>query len=395
MPLNVLVIDRAAPVDARQGNSLIAMEVMRRLAHHRLVLVAPAPSPDQDLGLLREAFDEVHLVPRKNWIPAITGSFEPLVMRGLPRFAAMDLPAARRLSEVVMRLAKERRFDVVHVRQLPMARYARLVPHRPKLLELIDSETLGAERARPRTARSVLRSRLASWVERRAIGGFDIVTTVAEADRRRVAALRPDLRIEVVPNGVDAERFTSTAGPDRRGATLVFVGAMSYGPNVAAMQWFCADVLPRVRARCPEARLLIVGRDPSPSVRELADGSSIVVTGEVDDVRPYLDSATVFVAPMVSGSGIKNKVLEAMSMALPVVATPLAVEGLAADHDTEVVVAADATAMADQVVRLLRDAPLRQKLGSAARRRVEGRYTWDVCAASYDRLWHELAAVQA
>ena len=391
MPLKVLVIDRAAPLNPRQGNALIAIEVMRRLAHHEIVLVAPGVASEEDAERLAEMFAEVHLVPRARWTPALSGSFEPVAMDRFSRLPAMDLRAARAVAEAVRSVSARRPFDVVHVRQLPMAGYA--ADLRPKkLLELIDSETLGAERTRPRTVRTMLRAVVAARVEERAMAGFDIVTAVAEADAERLRRLRPCHRIDVVPNGVDTERFAPEMNEPEEDTTLVFVGAMSFGPNVAAMQWFCAHVFPTVRALHPQARLEIVGRGPSDAVRSLEEIDGVTVTGEVDDVRPYLARATAFVAPMVSGSGIKNKVLEAMAMRLPVVATPLGVEGLALVPDEEVLVAPTAGAMAQAIVELLDDPMKRRSIGASARAVVEQRYTWDACAASYERLWHELAA---
>lgn len=391
MSLNVLVVDRSPPVNARQGNELIAIEILPRLAHHRLVLVAPSSDVDADAASLDGMFAEVHLVPRPTWTPAIIGSLEPSLMGSLPRAPGMDLRAGRQLAGTIEGLASRRAFDVVHVRQLPMAGYARWVHHGGKLLELVDSETLGAERARPRTLRTALRARAAGAIERRAMAPFDVVTAVAEADAGRLRRLDPARRIEVVANGVDAERFQRRPAAVTDDATLVFVGAMSFGPNVAAMQWFCGEVLPLVRARRPGTRLVIVGRDPSPAVRALATTEGVEVTGEVPDVRPFLERATVFVAPMISGSGIKNKVLEAMSMELPVVATPLAVEGLPATHEEDLITAPTASTMADALVRLLDDPAARIRLGRSARKTVQHHHTWAAAANAYERLWHDIA----
>jgi polysaccharide biosynthesis protein PslH len=389
--LNVLVVDRSPPVNARQGNELIAIEVLPHLAHHRLVLVAPSPDVNADVASLGDLFDEVHLVPRPTWTPAIMGSLEPTLMKRIPKAPGMDLRAAREMARIIRAVANQRPFDVVHVRQLPMAGYAPLVPHGGRLLELVDSETLGAERALPRTLRSVMRARVAGRIERRAMASFDVVTAVAESDARMLRQLDPDRRVEVISNGVDAERFTRRPGSVADDTTLAFVGAMSFGPNASAVQWFCREVLPLVRARQRAVRLMIVGRDPSPAVRALGAADGVEVTGEVPDVRPYLERATVFVAPMVSGSGIKNKVLEAMSMELPVVATPLAVEGLPVAVEDSLVVTSTASDMADALVQLLGDPAARLRLGRSARHTVERHHSWAAAAAAYERLWHDIA----
>ena len=165
---------------------------------------------------------------------------------------------------------------------------------------------------------------------------------------------------------------------------------MAYAPNVAAMRYFTDEVLPLVRQSRPDTRLTIVGRDPAPAVLAMAS-EGVDVTGEVDDVRPYLAAAAVFVAPMVSGSGIKNKVLEAMAMACPVVATPLAVEGLPVRHGENVLVADGAAGLADAINRLLSDPGEAARLGQGGRALVEQTYTWDACASRYERIYQELA----
>jgi glycosyltransferase involved in cell wall biosynthesis len=387
--LSILVIDRMPPVDRQQGNSLIGWELFSRLQHHRLTLVAPAPNGSEvtTIASLRPLFQEVHLVPRRTWTPALAGSVEPLIAGRVRWFPGLDLAAARALAHAIAGLGG---YDLVHVRQLPMAEFGRAARARGRLLELVDSETLGAERTSPMTARSRLRARIAEHVERRAIRDFDAVTTVAEADAVRVRALDPAVRVEVVPNGVDTAYFRPEASKAAVSASLVFVGAMSYPPNVAAMRYFTSRVLPVLRARNRDIRLTIVGRDPSAAVLAMAS-SSVEVTGVVDDVRPYLAASCIFVAPMVSGSGIKNKVLEAMAMARPVVATSLAVEGLPIRNGENALVADDAQAFAAAVQQLLDDPDRAERMARAGRELVQRDYTWEACAERYDRLYHELA----
>lgn len=388
MPLKVLVIDRTPPVDPRQGNSLIGWQVFSRLTHHRLTLVAPVPSGREAAALaqLDGIFEDVHLIPRRRWTPALAGSIEPLLARRLGWLPGLDLATARALSRRIGALGD---YDLVHVRQLPMAEFGRSARAGSRLLELVDSETLGAERASPVTARSRLRARIAARVERRAIHGFDAITTVAEADAARVRALDASARVEVVPNGVDTGYFRPR-DVESGSASLVFVGAMSYPPNVAAMRYFTQSVLPHVRRWRDDVRLTIVGRDPSRAVLAMAS-KSVEVTGFVDDVRPFLAAGRVFVAPMVSGSGIKNKVLEAMAMALPVVATSLAVEGLPIRHGENAMVADEPRAFASAIRQLLDDPQKARQIARAGRVLVERDYTWEACAERYDRLYHELA----
>lgn len=393
MTLNVLVVDRAPPLNLMEGNELIGYHVFRRLRHHRLTIVcaAPAGRAADARTRLAESFDEVHVVERHRRIAALTGSVEPHVARLGFRVSTpwLDTAGSADLREAVERVAQTASHDVVHIRQLPMA------PYRPRigtgtLLELVDSETLATRRHGG--FRAGMRHIMARHLERRALSRFDVTTTVSPADAAELRDLTTRARIEVVSNGVDTDQFRPLELPDDPD-TIAFLGAMSFPPNVAAVRWFCADVLPRIRAARPTARFVIIGRDPVPEVRVLAADPAVHVTGLVDDVRPFLAGAAVVVAPMVSGSGLKNKVLEAMSLARPVVSTTMGVESLRVADGDAVVVADGAAAFADAVCRLLADPAERRRLGSRARSLVETTYSWDACAARYDELYEELAVL--
>ncbi len=165
---------------------------------------------------------------------------------------------------------------------------------------------------------------------------------------------------------------------------IVFTGQMDYRPNIDAVTWFARDILPTILTRHPTARFAIVGRAPTPAVQALA-GEAVIVTGAVDDVRGWLAAADVCVAPLKLARGIQNKVLEAMAMARPVVASAAAAEGI--DHAGTIRVAADAREFSAQVLALL-DAPAdAADLGRAARAQVLRRYGWDARLAPLDALF--------
>ena len=398
MGLNVLIVDRAPPLDLMQGATLIAYHLFRRLRHHRLTLVCPASLDgiESTRARLEEMFDEVHLVPRTRAITALAGAVEPeLVRRGLPTPGRRNEPAAsRRLLDTIDGLVQTGPWDVIHVRQLPMAGY--LPPARTgRLVELIDAETLAASRATGTRAR--VRGVVARALERRAAASADIVTVVSPVDAEAIRRVAPGTRVEVVVNGVDTDQFAPgvlgdiAVEPD----TIVFSGAMSFTPNVEAVMWFSRAVMPLLLARRPGVRFRIVGRDPSAAVQVLAEDPAIEVTGFVEDVRPWLAGSAVVVAPMVSGSGVKNKLLEAMSIGRPIVTTSLGVESLDVEPGRDLLVADDPAATAEILDRLLGDPELQARLGSAARDRVVARYSWDACAARYDELYADLAAISA
>lgn len=215
--------------------------------------------------------------------------------------------------------------------------------------------------------------------ERRVADQFDASLFVSDPEAELFRTLAPESRAKIgfFNNGVDTDYFSpdrSYDNPFEEGEqALVFTGAMDYWPNVDAVKWFASEVLPRVLEAVPQARFYIVGARPSPEVQSLA-GDAIVVTGTVPDVRPYLAHCKAAVAPLRIARGIQNKVLEAMAMARPVVASPQAYEGIEAIEGRELLVADAPQDYADAVVGLLRSP--HPAMGRAARASVERRYSW-------------------
>jgi glycosyltransferase involved in cell wall biosynthesis len=217
------------------------------------------------------------------------------------------------------------------------------------------------------------------------------VIVVSDADAAALRAVSPGLDVTVVPNGVDASHYApdSTVGRDER--RIVFTGVMSYAPNVLAAEFLARRVFPLVRAAVPEARLAIVGRKPSPRVAAIARLDAVEVTGEVPDVVPWLTGSRVYACPMISGTGIKNKLLEAMAAGVPCVATPLALQGLTAEPERDVLVGADEEELTAQLVRVLTDDDLAGRLGRASRAYVLANHDWSAVARAYERVYDAVA----
>lgn len=196
--------------------------------------------------------------------------------------------------------------------------------------------------------------------------------------RDRAAVLGADDASPIVPNGVDLDywrRRDPTPPPVDR---VVFTGVMDYQPNDDAAGWLIDAILPRVRQAVPGLELVLVGRNPTEALRARAErAGGVTVTGFVEDMRPYLERATVFAAPLRHASGMQNKILEAMAMALPVLTTSVAADGLKVDAaDPPVWVADGATAFADRLTALLGDPAARAQLSADGRRYVESRFVW-------------------
>ena len=239
--------------------------------------------------------------------------------------------------------------------------------------------------------------RLILELERRIARECDAGTFVSADEARLFTRLVPEAaaKVHAISNGVDQVFFDpardypapyETDASNPRQADYVFTGTMDYAPNIEAVTWFVQDILPLIRRTLPHARFHIVGHSPTEAVQRLAETPGVFVTGRVADVRPYIAHATAAVAPMRIARGIQNKVLEAMAMALPVVATGDALEGIEAERGSEVL-QADTTADFAALCCQAASAEFAAGIGAAARRRVLADYVWAERLHGFDALF--------
>ncbi len=275
--------------------------------------------------------------------------------------------------------------DIVYIYSAAMAPYA-LHQDRPgKILDMqdIDSEkwALYARQSRwPMRAVWAREARTLLAYERQAAMACDATFFVTEAETRRFAELAPETadRLTWIEMGVDLDRFSPEVRFDSPfagdGPHLVFTGNMDYWPNADAVAWFAAEVLPLVRRRWRDAQFHIVGNNPGRDVLRLKETAGVSVTGRVPDVRPYVAHATVSVSPLRMARGVQNKVLEAMAMGRPVVASPQAFEGVRAVAGRDLLLADGAEQTARVVNEVIEGR--HPGIGPAGRRAVEQGYGW-------------------
>ncbi|SOB87609.1 sugar transferase, PEP-CTERM/EpsH1 system associated [Sphingomonas guangdongensis] len=385
----VLFLAHRAPFPPDRGDRIRAYHVVRHLAaRHRVHLVA----------FVDEAGEADH--------PDLTAmaASHTLVTRtkSRPRAAVEALASGRSVSvaafadaaiaRAVARVLAERPIDAVYVYSSAMAQY---LPHGPRPRTVmdfcdVDSVKFGeyARAAGPAGRWLYAREeRLLGAFDRGVAAGADASLFVSAAEAQLFRSIGGTGNIQVVENGIDTAFFDPVVAVEEVPAAeplIVFTGQMDYAPNVAAVSWFANDVLPLIRARQPTASFAIVGRAPVAEVRALGERPGVTVTGEVADVRGWLKAASVAVAPLRIARGIQNKVLEAMAMARPVVATPGAAEGI--DHAGTLCVADSEQAFAQAVSGLLSDPVRAVTLGRAARARVQARYGWSARLAGLDAL---------
>jgi glycosyltransferase involved in cell wall biosynthesis len=204
-------------------------------------------------------------------------------------------------------------------------------------------------------------------VEDQFIRTCDSHTVCSDLERQHLLSRHPGATVEVIPNGVDVQAFplTPEADPERR--SIIFVGAMDYHANVDAARFFANEVWPAIYDRHPDLQFVVVGSKPVPEVRQLAERPGITVTGTVDDLRPYYQSALAAVVPLRIGGGTRLKILEALAAGTPVISTAIGAEGLPLLNGKNILIADSPTEMLEAVALLKQDSELRNNLVAAGR----------------------------
>lgn len=307
------------------------------------------------------------------------------------------------LERCVRRVIHERAIDVVHGELIKVAPLLQKIAKEEKVATLFDSvdciswylqQQWNTVRGPLRKAFVYSELKKMRRFERGALASFDHTVITSAHDRDCLASLGTEAQtIAVMPNGVDTEYFTPPVSP-RLEDTLVFCAKLDYYPNSHAIMHFCREVLPRIWQRRPGVRLQLVGNNPPEAVRNLASDERITVTGYVPDIRPYLGGASVALAPLHVAAGVQNKVLEALAMGTPMVATPGSCRSLRVKDGVHLLVAEEDQAFADAVLRLLEDRQLAQNVGWAGRQFVVQNYSWMEAAKNLSALYHEIAAVE-
>jgi sugar transferase (PEP-CTERM/EpsH1 system associated) len=402
----ILILTPQFPYPPHQGTTLRNYNLIARLARrhevHLLAFGDPAESQDTPLD---ELCQSVHVVsPPQRSMPQ---RLKDLFFSRLPDMAHR-LPSPEFRAALADMLAREDP-DVVEVEGIELAQYlfrvAELRGNRKRPLLVYDdhnAEYVLQQRAfetdlrQPRrwvaAAYSFVQWRRLRDYERRVCLTADRVAAVSEADAGALRKVIPGVEPAIVPNGVDMEYYTAPVAPFAAGEgpgeqDLVFTAKMDFRPNVDAVLWFSQEVLPLIRRESPETRFWAVGKSPHPRLAPLAQEPGIELTGWVEDVRPYIAGAGVYVIPLRIGGGTRLKVLEAMAMGKAIVSTTLGCEGFDLVPDQELVIADEPAGFAAAVLALLRVAERRERLGRAARRFAGSRYDWRMIVPRLERLY--------
>jgi glycosyltransferase involved in cell wall biosynthesis len=367
------MVTKFLPLPDNNGGRQRTLAIARRLAGLGDLVLCGYDDGNADRSGLRDLGIDVRAVP---WRVTPLG-----VARGV--LAARTVTSGRFWSagmvETVRRAADEMTIDLLQLEYQQMVPFVLDLPAKRSVLDLHNVESAlvaSYASARRGVPAALLRMEAAalSRMERRTIGEFDHVVVVSERERARLTAGARS--VLVCPNG----REPSAVLPDAPDATVAFVATMGWAPNVDAALWLGREIWPEVLARVPHAQLLLVGKDPAPAVRALA-GENVEVTGTVADVTPYLARSRVVVAPLRAGGGTRLKILEALDLGRPVVATAVGCEGMEDLAGRGVVVADTVAALAEAIAALLLDPARASSLGRSGHDAVAAGHTWDAALA--------------
>ncbi len=395
--MKVLFLTQVLPYPPDSGPKVKAWHTLRYLAERgdEVTLVSFVRGrKEAAIAELRRLCARVETVPmeRPQWreLVALGQSFltrEPWLMR------RDDRPVMHALLE---QLVEHVGYDLVHADQMNMAQFALPLDVPAKVLDTHNALWLLYKRLTSILPRSTYRLLLArDWRLMRRYEGamvrrFDGVIAVSETDRRALAeAAGEEVPMTIIPIAVDADRYAMRPRQPQE-ARLLYVGTMYWPPNIDGVLWFVREVLPRIRRVRPDVRFEIVGARPPEVVRALDDGESVRVLGYVDDLTSCFEQAAVMVVPLRVGSGMRVKILEGLARGIPMVSTTIGCEGIEARDGREILIADEAAAFAEAVLRLLDDPQEARRLAERGRALLERRYDFRVACRPLDALYAAL-----
>ncbi len=401
--MKILILDEEFPWPLNTGKRIRSLNLLRRLASgHHLTYLAYGPRDSDgyqalsDLGLHPLA---VKRADRPKSGPGLYFRLLGNLLSSQPYSVASHFTSAFQRT-VTSELATSS-YDLVLCEWTPYAQFVRELSDVPRVVVAHNVEHqiwqryVENETQLPVRWYLGLQARRMRAFEEEVFSSVEGATAVSAADAATIKSMAPYLDVEVVDNGVDLEFFADDSElADTAAPNLVFTGSMDWRPNQDSVEYFVNDILPLVRAEQPDVQTVFVGRNPPPKIADLGKLDGVTITGTVDDVRPYIREAAVYIVPLRIGGGSRLKILEALAMKRPVVSTGVGAEGLDVTDGRELLLADTPEQFARQINLLLSDRTKARKLGEAGRKLVEQRYGWDALAARLEQFMTKLVAAK-
>ena len=369
-------------------------ELARRHEVHFFCLSRKGPTREQENSLKEAGIGLTVALKPFSSLEEKMQAYTKLLVRGIP--AELVLSWEDIIFSNLRDLEAAHDFDLVVAEHLFMARYILklavpklLVEHNVEgdlMLALAGREKLPARWGKQLSALYFRR------YERKLVKKMQGIVAVTKKDAEVFSRIAPDAGVSVVENGVSCADYAETAAaPAEPGGRLLFVGLLSWPGNIEAVDWFKRKVLPTVRRKYQDAALTVIGSDPSPRALDLDDGSSVMVKGFVEDVRPYYRESSIMVVPLLVGGGSRLKILESFAAGTPVVSTSKGAEGLEVENGRHLLIVDTPEDFADAVMRLHDDTALYNSLRASALELAREKYDWPVLAHKYEAALTEVA----
>jgi len=394
--MNILICMYPFPFLRTQGQTLRVYYIAKHLARkHRLFLLGIYKDnlPKNSLIFKTEGiFEEVFEIKIKR------KKFIEILNLFTPRYSTkLEFPIAKKkLYSLISQILKKHKIDILHVNGFPLLDLL-LADFKgiPKVLDLCDSPYLFYKREIENTTQIIVKFikffkiLLIKSIEKYLIKNYDAITLISHMDAFFSSKLAKGY-FEIIPNGVDTEYFKPIFSIEEEFPSIIFFGAMSFKPNIDAVLFFHKEIFPKIKKIFPDIRFYIIGRDPVDEILNLKQDKNVIVTGTVDDIRPFILKANVVVVPMRMGSGMKNKILEAMALQKPIVCTSLAAESLDKECQKVLFIGDTPEEFANKTIMLLRNEKKRKEVGFKARKLVKKFYSWEKSAEKYCELYKKL-----
>lgn len=398
--MKIIVIDEEFPYPANTGKRTRSFNLLSRIArNHSLHYLAYGSADSESFEVFKQCKMNPIAVP--NQVPSKSGPFFYFRLLGNlgSEYPYVVSSHYSRLFEGALRKTIDNlKPDLIICEWTPYAVYVRHIAGIKKLIVAHNVETNIWQRYRENETNPAKKwyigkqaQKLAAF-ERGAFNWVDGATAVSDVDAAQIRDFNPTLPVEVVENGVELEYFRAKRDHSPTSG-LVFVGTMDWRPNQDAVVYFVKDIFPALRKRLPDVEAVFVGRKPPRQILDLNRIPGVTVTGSVDDVRPYMDAAAVYIVPLRIGGGTRLKILDALAMEKPVVSTSVGAEGLDVTPGTDILLADTPEEFVSKIEALLQDPQKARSLGEKGRQLVEERYGWDRLARKLEDFLVKLTGV--
>ncbi len=391
--MNILFLSRWFPFPPNNGSKIRIYQLLRGLSQfHDVTLLSfsDTPPPSSDTLQQNDICSSIHVAPWKPYnsqsVKARLGFFSYL-----PR-SLVDTYSSE-MDALIRATLRKGKYDLVIASQLTMASYLPSFRNVPALFEEMELGSFYEQNSRKTSFSSRLRNRM-SWFKLQMyiahlLKRFNAGTVVSEMEFEIVKHNFPEYqeKIEILPNGLDLREYKNVKR-ERRPRHLIFSGSFSYNANYYAMQWFIEKVYPLIMDQIPDVRLIITGDHANKTLPSI---KNVVLAGYVDDIKSLIASCDVSIAPIWSGGGTRLKILEAMALGTPVVATIKGAEGLHAQNGKHLLIGDDPNEFAEHVIKLLLNDDLRERVSSNAAQLVNNFYDWGIIMPTFLNLVEKTA----